>query len=54
MMGALPPSPRDLPLLFARMDAFCFTPKRLLPYNRFACQEGRAPQGCECADGHVV
>jgi hypothetical protein len=25
MMGALPPSPRDLPLLFSRMDAFRFT-----------------------------
>jgi hypothetical protein len=25
MMGALPPNPRDLPLLFSRMDAFPFT-----------------------------
>src|SRR5580704_7935780 len=25
MMGALPPNPRDLPLLFSRMDAFRFT-----------------------------
>src|ERR1700674_886421 len=25
IMGALPPSPRDLALLFSRMDAFCFT-----------------------------
>ena len=25
VMGAPPPSPRDLPLLFSRMDAFCFT-----------------------------
>jgi hypothetical protein len=25
MMGALPPNPRDLELLFSRMDAFCFT-----------------------------
>ena len=25
MMGALPPNPRDLSLLFSRMDAFCFT-----------------------------
>jgi hypothetical protein len=25
MMGALPPSPRDLPLLFSRMDTFRFT-----------------------------
>src|SRR5258708_14642810 len=27
VMGALPPNPRDLPLLFSRMDAFCFTQK---------------------------
>ena len=25
MMGALPPNPRDLALLFSRMDAFLFT-----------------------------
>ena len=25
MMGALPPSPRDLPLLFSRMEVFRFT-----------------------------
>src|SRR5665213_3288135 len=25
LMGAPPPNPRDLPLLFSRMDAFCFT-----------------------------
>src|SRR5580658_1494478 len=28
IMGALPPTPRDLTLLFSRMDAFCFTEKR--------------------------
>ncbi len=25
MMGALPPNPRELALLFSRMDAFLFT-----------------------------
>jgi len=29
MMGALPPDPRDLALLFSRMDAFRFTPNRI-------------------------
>ena len=48
LMGALPPTPRDLTLLFSRMDgAFLFTRNSTCRTIENACQEDRATQGCD-------
>ena len=46
LMGAPPPGPPGFNAFFTRMDPFLLYSKRRLPYNRFACQEDGAPQGC--------
>ena len=47
MMGALPPNPRDLPLLFSRMDAFCFTRNGTCRTIEMLARRIGHSQGCE-------
>ena len=44
--GSAPQPPRDLPLCLPEW-MFLLYSNRQMPYNRGACQEDRAPQGCD-------